>query len=164
MQFLARLHLPEIVPEFGREQNLLLFLCSNDPGMCDEWDANAGGNKALLIKVDSNAPMEVPPGPTLLSCEHRFELEAWPSTKEDNVHAFLSETSGRPSVIGKAGGHPSWLQQDETPVCECGTPMQFIAQIDSSADREINFGDGGIGYAFACRVCSGEAKFLWQCL
>lgn len=165
MQFLARFYLPEIVPDFGLDQTLLLFQCANEPGMCNEWDPNAGGNKALLIGADATSvPMQVPGGPTLLTREHRLELEAWTPMKEDSLDAFLSETAGRSSVIGKAGGHPSWLQQDETPICKCGNRMQFVAQIDSSADREINFGDGGIGYAFACRLCPSEARFLWQCL
>ena len=41
-------------------------------------------------------------------------------------------------------------------------PMTFVAQIEESADRGINFGGGGVSYAFVCTKCKDKAKFLWQ--
>ncbi len=50
MQFLAQLPL-ESISEAGihTDQTLLLFQCQADPGLCDEWDAQSGGNAALLV-------------------------------------------------------------------------------------------------------------------
>src|SRR6266536_2565370 len=46
MQFLVQL-LSEDVPEL--DHLLLIFMCQNDPGMCDEWEPFAGGNRAFLV-------------------------------------------------------------------------------------------------------------------
>jgi hypothetical protein len=164
MQFLAQLYLPEVAPSSGRNETLLLFQCQNDPGLCDEWDANSGGNKAILDASDPKVAMVIPTGPTLLSSESKFELQAWAPSAGDCLDAYLSETTAGDSVLGKAGGVPSWLQGQETPNCTCGSAMQFVIQIDSGAAGGINFGDGGIGYAFICNACPSEARFLWQCL
>ena len=164
MQFLATLHLPEIAPEAGLAGTLLLFQCQNDPGLCYEWDANAGGNKAVLVEYSSASAMHVPEGPTTLSSTTGILLEPWIASDDDDLDSYLSAVASRPEIVGKAGGAPTWLQDAETPDCVCGRPMRFVAQIDSGASDEINFGDGGIGYSFVCSVCPSEAKFLWQCL
>jgi hypothetical protein len=41
MQFLA--HLPLDIGVVA------VFFCQNDPGMCDDWDATAGANRAYLF-------------------------------------------------------------------------------------------------------------------
>jgi hypothetical protein len=66
-------------------------------------------------------------------------------------------------VVGKLGGRPLWIQNDETPKCSCGKKMVLVAQLENWAAGGINFGDGGAGYAFACTRCKAKAKFLWQC-
>ncbi|MDX6328614.1 MAG: hypothetical protein QOI83_997, partial [Streptomycetaceae bacterium] len=43
MQFLAQLPLDD-----GRGV-LAVFVCQNDPGMCEDWDPVAGGNRALVF-------------------------------------------------------------------------------------------------------------------
>jgi len=63
MQFLAQLPLDSLEEAKGHhDQTLLLFQCQNDPGMCDEWDPNAGGNAALLVQSSPRVTLQVPKG------------------------------------------------------------------------------------------------------
>jgi hypothetical protein len=41
--------------------------------------------------------------------------------------------------------------------------MRFVVQLEPKGGGGINFGDAGLGYAFACDTCAAEARFLWQC-
>ena len=165
MQFLASLDLPEVAPEIGVAASLLAFQCQNDPGMCDEWDADAGGNRVLLVQEGAAVEMVVPPGPTTLSSVTKVALEPWAVDPEnERLDAYLSAVASRSEILGMAGGEPAWLQAEETAPCVCGQQMRFVAQIDSGASEEINFGDGGIGYCFICTECPTQARFLWQCL
>jgi len=152
MQFLAQLALPDCgVPDLvGRDQLLLIFQCQNDPGMCDEWDAASGANRALLVPADGAVAVRAPSkGATLL-----------PSVDPARVVAVPPEAR----ALGVVGGDPEWIQGDETPHCPgCGSPMRFVLQLEPHGGGGINFGDSGLGYAFLCDVCPQEARFLWQC-
>lgn len=73
MQFLAQL-LVNIPGAQGTEAAaedecaLSVFMCQNDPGLCDEWDPVAGGNRALLFPRARLTLAPVPAeGETLLS-------------------------------------------------------------------------------------------------
>ncbi|MFH8839528.1 hypothetical protein [Streptomyces sp. NPDC017868] len=143
MQFLVHLPMP-----FGV---VAVFFCQNDPGMCDDWDATSGGNAAFLFRGEL-APAAVPPeGETALGA----------------VTALLPHPEHAPTrrpVLGRLGGAPEWLQDDETPVCPaCARHMAFTAQLEEGHDyaTAANFGGGGLGYVFSCQHC-GEAAFLWQ--
>lgn len=144
LQFLA--HLP--VPDGA----VAVFLCRNDPGMCDDWDAAAGANGAFLFRGDL-VPAAVPgEGETLFGA----------------VTALRHHPDDVPTeepVLGRLGGEPGWLQGDETPDCpSCALRMAFTAELEEGDDfaTSANFGGGGRGYVFSCRPC-GEAAFLWQC-
>ena len=50
MQFLAQVMLGGLELD-DRRGVLLIFMCQNDPGMCEEWDPVAGGNRALLLPL-----------------------------------------------------------------------------------------------------------------
>ena len=53
----------------------------------------------------------------------------------------------------KIGGHPDWIQDDETPICpSCKKKMVFFAQLDSINDKII-IGDLGMIYVFYCFEC-----------
>jgi uncharacterized protein YwqG len=179
MQFLAQIALQDARLESlaDRKQLLLLFQCQNDPGVCDEWDADAGGNAAILVTA-SDLDVLSPPaptakernqgrdGPTSLDKAQAISARSYDDSRRDeydddaDVEAVQKKGTG---VVGKLGGRPVWIQGDETPKCSCGRKMAFIAQIEAHADRGINFGDAGAGYAFACKRCKTKAKFLWQC-
>ncbi|KUL25340.1 hypothetical protein ADL15_41030 [Actinoplanes awajinensis subsp. mycoplanecinus] len=165
MQFLAQVSLADV--EAGTTGLLSIFMCQNDPGLCAEWDADAGGNRAFAFGADA-IYLPVPPseGVTLLdeTCGVRFETL--------DVENYLEapgrwhERTGRPvgDVLGQVGGNAAWLQNDETPVCSgCARSMEFVVQLEEGHDHRTsaNFGGGGCGYGFRCGPC-GTAAFLWQ--
>ncbi|MEW2130422.1 hypothetical protein [Streptomyces sp. NPDC005435] len=144
LQFLA--HLPL---DTGA---VAVFFCQNDPGMCDDWDAAAGANRAFVFQGPLSAAAVPAEGETLLGA----------------VTALRPHPAGTPAaepVLGRLGGEPDWIQNDETPDCpSCATPMTFTAELEEGTDfaTPVNFGGGGRGYVFHCRPCE-EAAFLWQC-
>lgn len=167
MQFLAQIPLAEcdeVLP--GRSsQSLLIFQCQNDPGMCDEWDPESGGNAAILVEAGRGSVLPVPEGETLLPAESRLAFVAYESRPGESPDDAYCEAIDEPGskVIGKIGGDPLWIQGDETPTCECGARMSFVCQLECCGGGGINFGDVGVGYAFVCPECSDQARFLWQC-
>lgn len=143
----------------------MIFMCNADPGMCDEWDAESGGNKVVIVNSDKleffnpNDPKvslrETEYGTTFIEMEAEKSYddarENWNGNKSD--------------VLGKLYGEPSWIQGDETPICNgCNKPMRFVAQLEEGPDHRtvMNFGGSGIAYLFDC-VEDKSAKFLWQC-
>jgi uncharacterized protein YwqG len=167
MQFLAQLPIGESdEPGLHRsDECLLLFQCQNSPGMCDEWDAESGGNAAIRVPERGRSPLAIPEGDTLLGGESRLRFRQYEpihgETSDDAYCAALDEAGSH--VVGKIGGVPVWVQGDETPVCKCGSAMTFVCQLEAHGGGGINFGDAGSGYAFACSKCAGSARFLWQC-
>ncbi len=149
------------------ENHLLIFMCQNDPGLCDEWDANGGGNKVYKIKTDK-LEMITPPaeGITLLEEEYssiitEFEADDYDEAREE---WSVENNESRRKVLGQLSGEPTWIQGDDTPDCDtCGEPMRFIAQLEEGPNHTtaMNFG-GGSAYVFDCK-CEQSAKFLWQC-
>lgn len=167
MQFVSQIPLESLDEAEGhRDQTLLIFQCQNDPGLCDEWDPDAGGNAALLVKTLGHGAgqLHVPEGETLLDSELRLKRDWYPPAvgdePEDAPYIAALDSLGI-QLAGKLGGSPLWIQADETPLCECGASMRFVAQIEERGG--INFGGGGAGYAFVCGTCRERAKFLWQC-
>jgi rubredoxin len=123
-----------------------VFMCQNDPGMCDDWDAESGGNRAVLVHGDLRPVAPPEEGETLLDTVTALRPVATPIEGE---------------VPGRRGGTPDWWQLDETPACPaCGRRMPFVAQLEEGGDA-LNFGGGGRGYVFTCPPC-GTAAFLWQ--
>lgn len=166
MQFIAQVGLAETeIDGFATEATaLLLFQCQNDPGMCDDWDAEGGGNAALLLDVNGSDEISPPAsGETILPTESLVSLkryDAGVSTETDDDN-YVAASEDDESVLGKMGGNPLWIQDDETPTCQCGSKMTFVALLEERGG--INFGGAGTGYAFACEKCHDHAKFLWQC-
>lgn len=169
MQFLAQLLLADL-KSYGAEEDgdvLSIFMCQNDPGMCDEWDPVSGGNRALLFPYGELTPAAVPAeGKTLLPEVSGIAYATIDVDDYGEARDHWSKMSGRPleEVLGQLGGTPSWLQYDETPPCpSCQQPMSFIAQLEEGHDHRTsaNFGGGGCGYSFACEPCR-QGVFLWQ--
>ena len=156
MQFVAQLNLADLQGDSrSRSSVLLLFLCQNQPGMCDDWDANSGGNCAMLLAEGSDTQDAPASGNTMLSSESYVTLVPYDSTiaVETDDDGYVSVVDEDDAVLGKVGGNPLWLQADETPNCECGRKMQFLALLEDRGGGGINFGGGGVGYAFLCTVC-----------
>jgi hypothetical protein len=49
----------------------------------------------------------------------------------------------------KLGGWPSWVQDSQWPPGVNGTPMHFIAQLDSNIAEDSSWGGGGFAFLFA---------------
>jgi hypothetical protein len=169
MQFLGQIGLED--PDATRL--LLLFMCQNDPGLCDEWDANLGGNRAILVEIDGGGKLAAPPakGVTTRESSYGASVEAVDAADYNAArqqwaerHPFpLSQVLGH--LASHSGAQPSWLQDDETPNCDqCGNPMRFVTQLEEGPDRKtaMNFGGGGCAYVFRCSCHPPSAKFLWQ--
>ncbi|MFJ3339444.1 hypothetical protein [Streptomyces sp. NPDC086766] len=142
MQFLA--HLPL---DIG---TVAVFFCQNEPGMCDDWDAAAGANRAYLFSGDLT-PASIPAeGETLLGAATALRLRPTDHPTEE-------------PILGRLGGEPDWIQGDETPACLTCAAMTFTAELEEGHDfaTSANFGGAGRGYVFSCQPC-GEAAFLWQ--
>jgi len=58
MEFLAQIRLADT--DSGSADSLSIFMCQNDPGLCDEWDPTAGGNRAFVFGPEAT---ETPPVP-----------------------------------------------------------------------------------------------------
>ena len=162
--FLGQINLAETQIESlaGRRQTLLLFQCANNPGMCDDWDPDAGGNAAVLVRDGKKSIKPPKLGETTSDQEIFVQLVAYDAsvcieTDDDNYVTIFESEEG---IVGKTGGNPVWIQDDETPSCECGQIMRFVAIIEECSVS--NFGGGGAGYAFVCEACKSSAKFLWQ--
>jgi CheY-like chemotaxis protein len=74
--------------------------------------------------------------------------------------------------LHRLGGHPSWVQSAEYPVCPiCARTMPFLMQLDSglkldarqkTEDGTLLWGSGGMAYFFWCDACRISAA-MWQC-
>ncbi|MEU2180211.1 hypothetical protein [Streptomyces thermolilacinus] len=120
---------------------IAVFLCQNDPGMCDDWDATAGANRAFVFRSPLSAATAPAGGETLLGA----------------VTALRPHPAGNPER-GAGAGTAGWRTR-----LAPGRGETFTAELEEGADFETsaNFGGGGLGYVFQCRPC-GEAAFLWQ--
>jgi hypothetical protein len=130
---------------------IAVFLCQNKPGLCEEWDATAGANRAFVFSGPLSAATVPAGGETLLGAVTALRPHPEDSPTEE-------------PVLGWQGEAPHWLQGDETPACpSCAARMAFTAEFEEGADfaTSANFGGGGLGYVFHCRPC-GQAAFLWQ--
>ncbi len=159
MQFLGKLK-----TDRGIEQ---IFMCQNDPGLCDDWDADAGGNEVLIVSSGDVVSVEPPAGQnTIRDTTYGAVIVEHDSNDYDEARAKWAEQNNAPvtQVLGQIFGVPSWVQGDEVPNCDtCNKPMRFVAQLEEGPDREtaMNFGGGGCAYLFDCS-CASSGKFLWQ--
>ncbi|WP_242623908.1 DUF1963 domain-containing protein [Micromonospora kangleipakensis] len=165
MQFLAQICLADADP--GSAGLLSVFMCQNEPGLCEEWHAAAGGNSAFVFGSDATRAAPVPDdGVTLLDETSAIGFVQIEGDDYLGARGRWARETGRsgPEVLGQLGGRPAWLQNDETPDCGvCDQPMSFVVQLEEGHDyrTSANFGGGGCGYGFRCRSC-GDAAFLWQ--
>ncbi len=159
MQFLGKLR-----TDRGIEQ---IFMCQNDPGLCDEWDADAGGNKVVIVTPGDVVSVEPPQGDnTIRDTMHGAVICEFDSNDYNEARTKWAEQNDVPiaQVLGQMYGIPSWVQGEEVPNCDtCNKPMRFVAQLEEGPDWKtgMNFGGGGCAYLFDC-ICDLSGKFLWQ--
>jgi hypothetical protein len=152
MQFLGQLRLDD------PDRLALVFMCQNEPGLCDEWEPFAGGNAVVLVDPSAPQLVDAPAGETTRPERYGVELVATDARYEDARY----EAKRPREIVGQLGGEPAWLQADETPACPtCSAPMDFAAQIEQGPNHrtEMNFGGGGSAYLF--HHCA-SGVFLWQ--
>lgn len=165
MQFLGQI---PVETQQGDASLLLLFMCQNDPGLCHEWDADAGGNAVIVVPAQSLELVDPPEeGETIRPVRYgaavvKVEGENYDEAREDWA---ASTGANVRNVLGQIGGSPAWLQGEEVPSCDsCNAPMSFVAQLEEGPDHEtaMNFGGGGCAYIYHCRRDKDQAKMLWQ--
>ncbi|MFI5530211.1 hypothetical protein ACIA8O_16860 [Kitasatospora sp. NPDC051853] len=172
LQFFA--HLPV------RDGVLSVFVCQNDPGACEFWDATSGANRVHLFPREELRPAAVPgTGVTLLPVTsairtHVVTLDPEEEDGDDGTtpDAYDLARSGwkrepgerfgkQREVLGSLGGSPSYLDDDRLPSCpSCTGTMEFAAHLEEgiSVRTAMNLG-GQLGYVFVCRACR-EGAFL----
>lgn len=141
----------------------LIFMCQNDPGMCDEWDADSGGNKVVIIDSE-NLEFFTPDNHKAAIREIEYGSKIVEIEANDYENAIEKCEFNDRDVLGFQFGEPEWIQGDETPNCNCcNDKMRFVALLEEGSDMRtaMNFG-GGTGYLFDCKARK-TAKFLWQC-
>ena len=148
----------QFLGQFKVENELLLiFMCQNDPGMCDDWDPESGDNKVIKVPVKNLVKLSAPEEGEDTVRDTRYgitvvEIEAENYYEARDKWANINQAS-KSEVLGLLFGEPTWIQADDTPKCnDCGNLMRFVAQFESGPDpkTQMNFGDGGYGYLFDC--------------
>lgn len=153
-------YLGKIKTDIGLE---LVFMCANDPGLCDEWDADGGGNKVIIVN-DENLEFFKPDNMELALRKTEYGVNIVETNTVDYDRARADWEGNRREVLGQLYGEPTWIQGEETPECDCcKISMRFVAQLEEGPDHKtaMNFGSG-VAYLFDCKV-GRTAKFLWQC-
>ncbi|MFH8574756.1 YwqG family protein [Streptomyces zaomyceticus] len=159
---------------------LSVFLCQNDPGACEFWDASSSANRVYLFPREELRPVAVPEaGLTLLPATsairtHVVTIDPEDACDEEGIEpdAYDLARSGwkwepeegfgkQREVLGSLGGSPSYLEDDRLPVCpSCTGTMEFAAHLEEGITWETAMNLGGqLGYVFLCRPCR-EGAFL----
>ncbi|MFF1608674.1 hypothetical protein ACFVYA_12900 [Amycolatopsis sp. NPDC058278] len=89
---------------------LSIFLCQNDPGLCDERDPVSGGSRALLFRRGDLVPALVPDGDeTQLAEVCGIEVKPVDADGYDEARGKWSAETGRPEaeILGIVGGAPA---------------------------------------------------------
>ena len=165
MQFLGQLRTNH--PSSPRDKLLLLFKCDNDPGCCDEWEADSGGNAVLALPADASLSLAAPPagGATVRATHHGARIDTLDGDYDEAREAWDTEGRRGRDILGQLGGEPSWIQGEEVPKCnECGQDMAFVAQLEEGPDYQtsMNFCGGGCAYVFDCGCSPASAKMVIQ--
>ena len=158
----AMQYLGKVKTDLGLE---LIFMCSQDTGMCDDWDADGGGNTVLVID-NTNALEHFQPTESENTLrETEYSAKIIEDQYLDYAESRQQWSGKKQEILGQLSGQAEWIQNDETPECDCcQQPMRFIAQLEEGPDHRtsMNFGGAGSAYLFDCPQ-GKTAKFLWQC-
>jgi hypothetical protein len=165
MQFLGQLRIP--CQDLDSDQLVLLFMCPHNPGCCDEWDPDLGGNLAVIVAIKEVIPMKAPDSDLVCrQTSYGAQVEEIGGGYDQARSAWATSHDGKQrQVLGQLFGQPDWLQGEENPECGlCKQAMRFVAQLEEGPDSDtsMNFG-GGCAYVFDCTCDGGKAKLLWQC-
>ena len=138
---LAEFHHVESRLDLGAAgRTLFVFHCANEPGMCDDWDQDSGGNAAFVVEasaLDSGLTQPRPGTPVYPEARILSWVELEDTIPHHLVQSFFTDKlylSLGESVIDrvtmgtKLGSVPRWIQSsDESP-----PGFRFVGQLDSS--------------------------------
>ena len=155
-----------------------IFMYDDEPFVEGTWLPDVGENAVILQPGAWTGPaIASATGPTLYHATQRpdgtveqvpveYALRLTPGEDPDTLDEdeFRARDAWEEYCEyvneSKIGGTPAFLQNPEYPG---SGEWKLLAQLNWDLfDYNINFGDGGVGYAFLNE--SGDtAKFLWQC-
>jgi hypothetical protein len=185
MDFLAQVPLQNPISFSSSYAMAYIFMC---PGKfdergwldCETWEPFSGANKVIIQEYSDDM---IAVSRTSEYPDYSIELIRASEPNIDTTdYSFSEELLTSVYEATKLGGVPTWLQDNETPICpNCHKPMTFVAQFVAELDgmlpgdprkrkeKDYKFfhfgGDDGIGYLFICQdECSDKCSvFLWQC-
>jgi hypothetical protein len=143
-----------------------LFMTDEEDNFVDGTYEPDGGENAVILQPGSTMAPTKPlaEGPTLYRMVKKPDQKLLVPEPCQFAVTFVEVEEGE-SVQdeikeNKIGGRPVFLQGGEVPFQGIS---RLLLQMDScSVPFYVNFGDGGVGYAFL-NEAGDEAKFLWQC-
>ena len=146
MSFIAQFdHHPPALDLGANGRTLYIFMCQQDPGMCEDWDADGGANACLLLDQDEqqngavydiDAPTTgdaVPIHAWLRRASQLTEQEAHILAHQDYPANMSEDTLSdlwKKKIDGNThmGGIPDWIQSAD----EGYRPgWEFVGQIES---------------------------------
>lgn len=80
----------------------------------------------------------------------------------ESYETVTERLTGPQASQSRFGGYPYWIQGDETPLADDGTPLRLLMQIDSEDNAGVMWGDAGIVYLFY-DPATKQFQFLMQC-
>ncbi|HRH45370.1 MAG TPA: DUF1963 domain-containing protein [Pyrinomonadaceae bacterium] len=135
-------------------------------------------NQLKIIPKASNPECELIPKPSAVILQ---EVEEYPnfwalSSEEKDLltnekrEFYWKNLSPHEGI--KVGGHPNWIQDPETPICNCNKEMEHLLTIGSDIFEDypnhkapgLVIGDCGSVYIFICYDCANlPIKTVFQC-
>jgi hypothetical protein len=102
--------------------------------------------------------------PQILDTNGKIIKRKKPTENEEDLprqpFVITPVTKGRKAgKTSKVGGAPRWIHGSETPSCpKCRNAMAFVMQM--AEDSQVEFGDAGLLYTFACPKCKVVASMI----
>ncbi len=130
-------------------------------------EASPGSQKLKFCRVQAEKIMMLPDFESLEEDEPEI-IEACEEIDPDDPWEVYEEAC---TVLGceteplsSVGGFPVWIQGEAQKICpQCKNEMDFFAQIDSTAEADLMWGDGGCLYVFRCPDHKNEFSVEMQC-
>lgn len=124
---------------------------------CAHW-----GDAEIIVVDSEDLEFVIPEDPGIALRTIETGVAVTELDTNDYESARLKWAANHKTVLGQQNGRPYWIQDDDTPKCDCcNKKMRFVAQLEDDNDSAMNFG-GGCGYLFDCKE-GKTAKLISQC-